>query len=127
MKNLKPFKQIHGQSSLQLNDAITLKHIYYNYPNASRTALKDINLVIPANSIVGLVGVTGSGKTTMVDVILGLLEPQQGTLEVDSKVISKDNRSAWQSAIGYVPQQIYLADDTVAANIAFGTDFKNIN
>jgi len=127
LKNLKPFKQIHGQSSLQLNDAITLKHIYYNYPNASRTALKDINLVIPANSIVGLVGVTGSGKTTMVDVILGLLEPQQGTLEVDSKVISKDNRSAWQSAIGYVPQQIYLADDTVAANIAFGTDFKNIN
>ena len=72
-------------------------------------------------------GATGSGKTTIIDVILGLLEPQKGTLEVDDKIINNQNVRAWQSSIGYVPQEIYLADDTIAANIAFGIEAKNIN
>ncbi len=72
-------------------------------------------------------GATGSGKTTTVDIILGLLEAQKGTLEVDGQVISKKNLRTWQRSIGYVPQQIYLADDTVAANIAFGKDPKDID
>ena len=75
----------------------------------------------------GLVGATGSGKTTTVDIILGLLEAQQGKLEVDGQMINKQNCRAWQSSIGYVPQQIFLADDTVAANIAFGIDTKDID
>ena len=74
-----------------------------------------------------MVGATGSGKTTLVDIILGLFEAQQGTLEVDGQVINKHNIRSWQSSIGYVPQQIFLADDTVAANIAFGTDYKDID
>ena len=65
-------------------------------------------------------GATGSGKTTTVDVILGLLEPQEGALTIDGQPITTDNRRQWQRVIGYVPQQIYLADDSVAANIAFG-------
>jgi ABC-type multidrug transport system fused ATPase/permease subunit len=73
------------------------------------------------------VGVTGSGKTTMVDLILGLLTAQEGKLEVDGQVVTERNRRAWQKVIGYVPQQIYLADSTVAANIAFGIDEKNID
>ena len=89
--------------------------------------LKNIDLSIPAYSTVGIVGPTGSGKTTTVDVILGLLEPQKGKLEVDGKAIDKDNLRAWQSSIGYVPQQIYLADDTVTANIALGRDPKYID
>ncbi len=115
------------ENPLQFNKEITLNHIHYNYPNASRTALKDINMSIPARKTVGLVGATGSGKTTIADIILSLLEAQQGTLEADGIVINKNNQRAWQSSIGYVPQQIFLSDDTVAANIAFGMDSKSIN
>ena len=127
IKNLKLFNENQDQGVLSFNKAITLKNIYYNYPNESRTALKDINLSIPAKTIVGLVGATGSGKTTTVDIILGLLETKKGTLEVDGKVITKQNSRAWQRSIGYVPQYIYLSDDTVSANIAFGVEPKDIN
>ena len=115
------------QSSLSFKKAITLKNIYYHYPNASRTTLKNINLSIPAFSTVALMGSTGSGKTTTADIILGLLESQKGKLEVDGQVINDKNCLAWQSSIGYVPQHIFLADDTVTANIAFGTNPKDIN
>jgi len=127
IKNFKSFNKNQDQGILSLNKIITLKNIYYNYPNASRTALKNINLSIPVKSTVGLVGVTGSGKTTIVDIILGLLEVQKGTLEIDGQVITEKNSRSWQRSIGYVPQHIYLADDTVAANIAFGVEPKDIN
>ena len=127
LKSLKAFNKNQDQEFLTYNKVITLKNIYYNYPDSSRTALKNISLSIPIKSSVGLVGATGSGKTTMVDIILGLLEPQKGTLEVDEKVITKKNTRSWQHLIGYVPQYIYLSDDTVAANIAFGVENKDIN
>ena len=106
---------------------IDLKNIYFNYPNSSKTALKNINLSIKAKSIVGLIGVTGSGKTTLADIILGLLEPQKGILKVDGKVITKQNLRSWQLSVGYVPQHIYLFDDTLAANIALGVNTKDID
>jgi ATP-binding cassette, subfamily B, bacterial PglK len=116
-----------GKNSLAFDKSISLKNIYYNYPNTSRTALKNINFNIFARTTIGLVGATGSGKTTTVDIILSLLEPQQGTIEVDNKVINKFNRRAWQNFIGYVPQEIFLSDDSIAANIAFGVDHKEID
>ena len=129
VKNLKPF-DLHSKQKflgLELKEKITLNNINFNYPNTSRTALKNISMNILANSTVGLVGSTGSGKTTTVDIILGLLEPQEGTLEVDGKIINENNYRAWQKVIGYVPQNIYLADDTISANIAFGMEPNNIN
>ena len=126
-KNLKRLVENKSKDTLKLNKYIRLNNIHYNYPNASKTALKNINLNIPAYSTIGLVGATGSGKTTTVDIILGLLQSQKGTLEVDGKIINNDNRSAWQRSIGYVPQQIFLADNTVASNIAFGKDINEIN
>ncbi len=127
LKNLKPTKLTDNQEILPFYKKITLKNIHYNYPNSLRTALKDITIDIKAKTTIGLVGPTGSGKTTTVDIILGLLEPQKGSLEVDGKVINKKNSRSWQRSIGYVPQQIYLSDDTIAANIAFGVNPRNIN
>ena len=119
--------QNQDQETLSFNETISLKNIYYNYPNTSITTLKNINLNIAAKSTIGLIGTTGSGKTTTVDIILGLLEPQKGTLEIDGKIITQQNSRSWQRAIGYVPQQIYLADNSIAANIAFGVEPKNID
>ena len=106
---------------------IALKNIQYSYPNSSRPILKNISINISAKTTVGIVGATGCGKTTTVDILLGLLEPVGGTLEVDGQVISKNNIRAWQRCVGYVPQNIYLADDTVASNIALGQNPKDLN
>lgn len=112
---------------LSLTKALELNQVSYTYPNASQSALKDIKVKILAHSTVGFVGTTGSGKTTAVDVMLGLLEPQKGHLSVDGQPITSANRRQWQRAIGYVPQHIYLADDSVAANIAFGVNAEDID
>ena len=90
-------------------------------------AVNGISLTIPVSAKVGLVGTTGSGKTTIIDLIMRLLDQESGALDVDSIVIDKSNQRAWQKMIGYVPQQIYLVDDTIAANIAFGIDYKDID
>ncbi len=127
LSNLIPVIPDKNDQFLNMTNNISLKNINYNYPNASRTALKNINLTIPANKTIGLVGATGSGKTTTVDILLGLLEAQDGTLEVDGIVINKDNRRSWQRSIGYVPQQIFLADSTISSNIAFGVNINSID
>jgi ABC-type multidrug transport system fused ATPase/permease subunit len=115
------------KSILPLQNSIILKDINFRYPNVTKLALKNINLSIRANSTVAIVGTTGSGKTTLVDIILGLLEAQEGKMEVDDKLIDQNNIKAWQQSVGYVSQHIYLADDTVAANIAFGLKPKYID
>ena len=120
LKGLKVLKFLEIEDEFRFRKDINLNKISYAYPGAKKLTLKDLSITIPVNSTVGLVGATGSGKTTTVDLILGLLEPDQGKLEVDNKVIDRENCRAWQSILGYVPQQIFLADDTVSANIALG-------
>ncbi len=127
LKNLEKTDEKKDDNKIKINKKITLNDICYNYPNSSKTTLRNVSINIPARTTVGLMGTTGSGKTTTIDIILGLLEAQEGTLEVDGQVITKNNSRAWQRSIGYVPQHIYLADDSVAANIAFGTTSKEIN
>lgn len=127
IQNFEPYNLNQDESILSLNKSINLNNIYYNYPNTASTTLKDINISISAKTTVGLIGATGSGKTTTVDIILGLLEPQRGTLEVDGEIITKKNLRAWQRNIGYVPQNIFLSDDTIASNIAFGVKPEDIN
>jgi ABC-type multidrug transport system fused ATPase/permease subunit len=112
---------------LGLSRSIYLEAVHYSYPGSERSALDNLILNIPAYSTVGLVGSTGSGKTTTVDIILGLLRPQSGQLKVDDKPITPENVRAWQRNIGYVPQHIFLADSTVAANIAFGLPPEQID
>jgi len=124
---LNPIKNNYLEEKLSFDKEIVLNNIYFNYPNTSQKALQGISLNIPAKSTIGFIGATGSGKTTLLDIILGLLMSDKGTLEIDGEVLSKKNLRSWQRNIGYVPQNIYLSDDTIAANIAFGVESKNIN
>lgn len=105
---------------LPLREGLELRDVHYTYPNAERSAVRGLSLTICANTTVGFVGATGSGKTTTADLVLGLLQPARGALYVDGERLGSDNIRRWQRNLGYVPQQIYLSDDTVAANIAFG-------
>ncbi len=107
-------------NDLPFNNEITLKNISYTYQNTKQPVLKEINLVIKKNSSVALVGSTGAGKTTLIDIIIGLLLPQEGIMLIDDLPLSSDNLRDWQRKIGYVSQHIYLTDDTVTRNIAFG-------
>src|SRR5574337_95882 len=107
---------------------IRLQHISYAYPSApDKPVFDDFDLVIPAHTSIGIVGRSGAGKSTLMDLLLGLLRPQAGTLSVDGTPITADNVTAWQRAIGYVPQHIYLADTSVAENIAFGVAKEEID
>jgi ABC-type multidrug transport system fused ATPase/permease subunit len=108
------------ETPLRLTHQLELEKIHYSYPKAARTALHGLSLKIAANSTVGIVGGTGAGKTTAIDLILGLLRSDEGEILVDGRPISKENLRSWQDNLGYVPQQIFLIDDTVSANIAFG-------
>ncbi len=126
-KNLDKKVTNNHENIISLKKEIILNELCYQYPNTSDTTLKNINLIIPAYSVVGITGSTGSGKTTIIDIILGLLHAQKGTLRVDNEVINMNNCVSWQKSIGYVPQNIFIADDTISANIAFGLEKENIN
>ncbi|MBM7126867.1 ABC transporter ATP-binding protein [Dyella flava] len=106
---------------MPLHQEIRLQGIRYAYPSAPDKWIFDrFNLVIPANSSMGIVGKSGAGKSTLMDILLGLLHPQSGTVSVDGVPITADNAANWRCTIGYVPQHIYLSDTSVAENIAFG-------
>jgi ABC-type multidrug transport system fused ATPase/permease subunit len=113
--------------TLALTQDMALSGISFSYEQAGRQALNNLDLHIPAGSKVGIVGGTGAGKTTLIDIILGLLPVQTGTMKIDGTIIDEDNRRAWQNTIGYVPQDIFLTDDTIARNIAFGVSDDQID
>jgi ATP-binding cassette, subfamily B, bacterial PglK len=106
---------------------IQLDHITYYYPNSLQPAIHDLNLTITAGECIGLIGTTGAGKSTAVDLILGLLCPTGGNILVDGQPLDATRLRAWQNAIGYVPQSIYLTDDSIKANIALGIPLKEID
>ena len=107
---------------------LVLDGISFSYSNSERSALDGISLSIPQGASVGFVGGSGAGKSTLVDVILGLLKPTCGILMADGVDLQvKSNLRAWQDDIGYVPQSIYLSDDTLRRNIAFGVDDAEVD
>ncbi len=123
----RPRRQDEPARRLDLHERIELSGVWYRYPDSRHPALQDIDLTIPAGSAVGFVGGTGAGKSTLVDIILGLLEPERGRVLVDGCDIHAAGPAAWQRTIGYVPQSIYLLDDTLRRNIALGLADEEID
>jgi ABC-type bacteriocin/lantibiotic exporter with double-glycine peptidase domain len=114
-------------SSNKLSGDICLDGIRFSYSGSEKESLSDISISIPKGSSAAFVGSTGAGKSTLVDVILGLIKPSSGTLSVGDQVVHSARLRDWQSNIGYVPQNIFLADTSVAENIAFGIPIDEID
>ncbi len=102
------------------SECVALKNVKFRYPGKEEMALCDLSLEIPANHVVGLVGPSGSGKSTAIDMLLGLIDPDDGLLMIDGMAITADTKRAWQNSVGFVPQAIFLADASIKENIAFG-------
>lgn len=106
---------------ITLRDRICVDNVQFSYPGRKEPVLTDITLTIPSGSRVALVGKTGSGKSTLADLLMGLLEPDRGKISVDGTPLTGENRRRWQRSIAHVPQAIFLADTSIARNIAFGS------
>ncbi len=111
--------QANAVRAFSLEQAVQLRHISYHYPDADEPVLQDADMLIPVGKSVGIVGASGAGKTTAVDIMLGLLQPQSGEVLADGVPIG-DHYAQWLSHIGYIPQMIFMLDDSIRANVAFG-------
>lgn len=112
--------------AVKFESEIVIENLIYRYPNTEIDVLKNVNMTIYKGQSIGIVGASGAGKTTLVDLLLGLLEPTKGRIFVDGKDI-RENMSGWRKNLGYVPQSIFLIDDTIRNNVAFGIDEDQIN
>lgn len=111
---------------LKLDDRIELNHISFHYPDSEKAIFKDAHMVVPKGKSVGIIGASGAGKSTIVDVLLGLLHAQEGEITCDGVNIFK-NYESWLAQVGYIPQSIYLIDESIRDNIAFGIDADKID
>ena len=119
---VQPLTTSEDVSPLPLGHGLKLEKVQFSYPGVSEPVLVDFSLEIPRGSRVALVGSTGSGKTTVADLVAGLLVPDQGQVVVNGQPLTPDSRTHWQCNVGYVPQEIFLSDDTVTANIGLGIE-----
>lgn len=111
---------------LTIDNRVELRNISYHYPNTSNNVLDSASMIIPVGKSVGIVGTSGAGKTTAVDIMLGLLIPQSGAVYVDDVDVMSDYRG-WLSHIGYIPQMIFMLDESIRSNVAFGVKQEDID
>lgn len=121
-----PEIKIREEMDWHFQNSISVKNVSYHYPDAEENVLEQVSFTIPRGKTVAFIGPSGAGKTTMVDVILGLLKPQIGKVYADELNVHK-HAYIWQKEIGYIPQVIYLSDDTIRSNIAFGIQQEEID
>ncbi len=112
---------------LRMRESVKFERVCFSYPSSNLRVLEDLSFEIKAHTTVAFVGKTGSGKTTIIDLILGMLEPKSGKIVVDGVTIDREILERWQSSLGYVPQDIFLSDDTIRGNIAFGVRADKID
>ena len=125
---LKVKKHVHSNEKIIIpKKRIKLSNINFKYFESNEFALQDISVEFIAGESTAIIGSTGSGKSTLIDIIIGLLNQQKGNIFIDNLEINESNKNNWQRSIGYVPQSIYLSDETIASNIAFGIDQDKIN
>ena len=125
LENSKVMKNT-AEEPLTLKKAIKVEKLSFKYPNAENYVLHNINFEILKNKSTAFIGPSGAGKTTLADIILGALEPTEGSVLVDDVNI-QEHMSAWHKNLGYIPQSIYLMDDTIKNNIAFGINREEID
>ena len=113
-------------SDLKFNDLIEIKNLNFSYEEQGNKIIDNLNFKILKGKKIGFIGISGSGKSTILNLIIGLLKPDKGTIEIDGKSIENNLRN-WQNLITYIPQEIYLIDDTIKKNIAFGVEEKEID
>jgi len=116
-----------SEERMSFSKEIRFDSVTFSYPGGERPAVANVSFSIPCKSMVAFCGSTGSGKSTIVDLILGLFYPQAGKILIDGKALTEENISAWRRNIGYVPQHIFLSDTTIAENIAFGIPRSHID
>lgn len=123
------FNDTKTSTSAEINfkKSIKMKNVSFRYPSSKEDVLNNLNIEIKKNSIVGIIGTTGSGKTTFVDILMGLISPTSGELLIDDIPLNSENKQSWYKKILHVPQDIFISDKSIAENIAFGEDSKNIN
>lgn len=124
---LPPYINQISNQKITFNSIIKLKQLSFRYSIQTPIVLNQINLTIKKGSRIGFIGPTGSGKSTLLDIIMGLLQPTDGFIEIDGQPITKKNQRAWQRHIAHVPQSIYLSDSSIEENIAFGVPKEKIN
>lgn len=112
---------------LHLKKQISFKDVTFTYPGNEESAVHNLNITIPVNSVIGIVGPSGSGKSTLIDILLGLINPEKGNLYIDNEAINNGNRRSWQNTIGFVAQNIFLSEGTIAENVAFGVPNNEID
>jgi len=112
---------------ITFHNSIILDKVSFRYPNENTDTLKNITLKIDKGLSIGIIGQTGSGKSTLFDILMGLLSPTTGTISVDGVVVSDNNIQAWRECIAHVPQHVFIADKTIAENIAFGCTEEEID
>jgi ABC-type bacteriocin/lantibiotic exporter with double-glycine peptidase domain len=115
-----------GKEHVKFSDSLKLENVSFSYDDKNKPTIKNINLNINHGDVVGIIGPTGSGKSTLIDLVLGLIRPLEGDIKVDDSSII-NNRSNWNKLIGYVPQNIFLSDSTIKHNISLEFEEKKID
>lgn len=123
------FDVLHQQNAKAMNfeDSITVDNVTFCYPDDDKPVLENVSFVIPKGRRVGLKGRTGAGKTTLFNLLLGLYQPTSGEIRIDGVALTPDNCASWHAAVGYVPQEVFVADSTILENVALGMEADKID